>query len=33
MGKHSPAMSKSFVYDLPDYRAKIELEAIAVIPN
>ena len=33
MGKHYPAMSMIFVYDLLDYPAKIELEATAVIPN
>ena len=33
MGKHYPAMSMIFVYDLLDYPAKIELEATAVILN
>ena len=33
MGKHYPALSMIFVYDLLDYPAKIELEATAVIPN
>ena len=33
MGEHYPEMSMIFVYDLLDYPAKIELEAIAVIHN
>ncbi|MCH2287581.1 MAG: hypothetical protein MK481_09035 [SAR324 cluster bacterium] len=33
MGKHYPAMSMIFVYDLLDYPAIIELKATAVIPQ
>ena len=33
MGRHYPAMTMTFVVDLLDHPAKIELEATAVIPT
>ena len=33
MGRHYPAMTLTFVADLLDHPAKIELEATAVIPT